>query len=120
MKRIALVEDNPDNRLLIQAILDGRYDVAEYETGAEALEGIRSRRPDLVLLDISLPGMDGREVLGHIRADPALNQVPVMALTAHVVSGGRGAMLREGFDEYMLKPIVDDEVLLDTIDRLIG
>ena len=119
MKRIAVVEDNPDNRLLVRAILEDRYDVSEYETGAAALEGIRADRPHLVLLDISLPGMDGAEVLRHIRADLTLCGLPVVALTAHAMSGDRERFIDAGFDEHIPKPITDEQILLGTIERLL-
>ncbi|MEP6729543.1 MAG: response regulator, partial [bacterium] len=63
MNTVAVVEDNADNRLLLQAILDGLYEVVEYENGVDALAGLSASLPDLVLLDISLPGMDGNEIL---------------------------------------------------------
>jgi two-component system, cell cycle response regulator DivK len=117
--RISVVEDNPDNRLLVEAILEDRYELTEYESGPDALAGFRERRPDLVLLDISLPGMDGTAVLGQIRADPALRDLPVVALTAHAMAGDRDRFLGLGFDAYLAKPITDDQALLDTIDRLL-
>ncbi len=120
MKRIALVEDNADNRLLVQAILEGAYQVEEYESGPEALAGLRAGRPDLVLLDISLPGMDGVEVLREIRGTNALAGLPVVALTAHAMAGDRQKYLGLGFDDYVTKPIVDENVLLTAIARLIG
>jgi two-component system sensor histidine kinase/response regulator len=118
--RIAVVEDNADNRLLVQAILDGRYDVAEYASGRAALAGLRDVRPDLVLLDISLPEMDGAEVLRQIRADRRLRDLPVIALTAHAMAGDRERYLSAGFDEYLTKPIVDEALLLGAIARLLG
>ena len=114
---IALVEDNPDNRLLVQAILDERYDIVEYESGVEALEGLKELVPDLVLLDISLPEMDGTDVLRRMKQDPRLASVPVIALTAHAMAGDRERFLGEGFDEYLTKPIVDNDVLIDAIER---
>lgn len=120
MKRIALVEDNADNRLLVQAILEDSYQVEEYESGAAALAGLGRARPDLVLLDISLPGMDGIEVLREIRAAPSLAGLPVVALTAHAMAGDREKYLGLGFDDYVTKPIVDESVLLAAIGRLIG
>ncbi len=118
MKRtIALVEDNPDNRLLVQAILDDRFDIVEYETGADAVAGIPADPPDLVLLDISLPEMDGTEVLARIREIPELADLPVIALTAHAMAGDRERYLGAGFDDYVTKPIVDEDVLLGAIER---
>ena len=118
MKRIALVEDNADNRLLARAILEELYEIEEYTTGIEALAGLRAKRPDLVLLDISLPEMDGTEVLQHIREDPALASLPVIALTAHAMAGDRSKFLNAGFDAYVTKPIVDEQILLGEIERL--
>src|SRR5215204_1722849 len=79
-RRIAVVEDNPDNRLLVQAILEELYQLTEYASGAEALVGLRQARPDLVLLDVSMPEMDGLDVIGAIRADDGLRGLPVIAL----------------------------------------
>lgn len=119
-RSIALVEDNADNRLLVRAILEDRFDLLDYETGAEALAGFHTAVPDLVLLDISLPGMDGVEILGHLRSDARLARVPVIALTAHAMAGDREKYLAAGFDGYVTKPIIDERVLLDLIDRLLA
>ena len=120
MARLAVVEDNADNRLLLQAILGDEYDLQEYENGIDALKGIADSRPDLVLLDISLPGMDGNEILQRIRADVGLRQLPVIALTAHAMAGDREKFLAAGFDDYITKPIVDETVLFSSIQRLLG
>lgn len=119
MKKIAVVEDNPDNRLLVQVILEPLYEVVEYESGFAALAGLPREKPDLVLLDISLPGMDGSEVLRRLRADPQLQSLPVIALTAHAMSGDRDKYLGAGFNDYVTKPIVDETVLLAAIQRLL-
>ena len=118
--RLALVEDNADNRLLVHALLDDRYAVTDYETGAAALAGIGASRPDLVLLDVSLPELDGTEVLRRLRADPALAGLPVVALTAHAIAGDREKYLALGFDDYVAKPIVDEQLLFDAIARHLG
>jgi two-component system, cell cycle response regulator DivK len=117
--RLALVEDNPDNRLLVQAILEDRYEIDEYENGVVALSGMAERAPDLVLLDISLPEMDGTEVLERMRADEALRDIPVIALTAHAMAGDRERFLSLGFNDYMTKPIVDEEALVGAIEGLL-
>lgn len=118
-KKIMVVEDNPDNRLLVQVILESLYDVTEYESGFTALEALQKEKPDLVLLDVSLPEMDGTEVLRRIRADARLCDLPVIALTAHAMAGDREKYLGAGFDDYVTKPIVDESVLLDAITRLL-
>ena len=119
MKRIAIVEDNRDNRLLLRAIIDDQYELIEYATGRVALDGIRADPPDLILLDISLPEMDGTEVLRRLRSDPSLRRIPAIALTAHAMRGVRERLLAEGFDGYVVKPIVDEGELLETIARLL-
>lgn len=120
LKRIAVVEDNTDNRLLVRAILDDRYLIEEYVSGHDALAGLPHAVPDLVLLDISLPEMDGTEVLRHLRADPALASLPIIALTAHAMAGDREKYIGSGFDDYVTKPILDESVLIDAIDRLLS
>ena len=117
MTTIAVVEDNPDNRLLLRALLGERYDLVEFDNGLDALAGLRASRPDLVLLDISLPGMDGNEILSRIRADERLRPLPVIALTAHAMAGDREKFLAAGFDEYITKPIVDETRLIAAIER---
>ena len=120
MNTVAVVEDNADNRLLLQAILDGLYDVVEYENGVDALAGLAAHLPDLVLLDISLPGMDGNEILARIRADEKLKRLPVIALTAHAMAGDREKYLAAGFNDYITKPIVDESLLLGAMEKWIA
>lgn len=120
MKRIAVVEDNPDNRLLVRVILESLYEVAEYESGFAALAGLQQDKPDLVLLDVSLPEMDGTEVLQRLRADERLRDLPVIALTAHAMTGDREKFIGAGFDDYVTKPIVDETVLLNAIEKLLA
>lgn len=118
--RIAVVEDNPDNRMLVQALLEDRYELSEYETGKEAVEGLPDDMPEVILLDISLPEMDGTEVLEWLRGQDGLKEIPVIALTAHAMSGDREKYLSLGFNEYVTKPIVDEDVLIDAIERCLN
>lgn len=118
--KVAVVEDNPDNRMLVQALLEDRFEISEYETGMEAVEGLPGNVPDLVLLDISLPEMDGTEVLAWIRAQDALKNVPVIALTAHAMAGDRDKYLAAGFNDYVTKPIVDEALLIEAIERCLS
>lgn len=120
MKKVAVVEDNPDNRLLVSVLLEDLYEITEYERGDEALAGIRINRPDVMLLDISLPEMDGSEVLAHIRADESLRTLKVIALTAHASPADRARFLAEGFDDYVTKPITDENVLLAALKKAAG
>lgn len=114
-RRLAVVEDNPDNRLLVRAMLEDFYEIEEYENGPDALAGLRGQKHDLVLLDISLPVMDGTLILREIRQDETLCYLPVIALTAHAMAGDRERYLAAGFDNYVSKPIVDEDLLLDAI-----
>jgi CheY-like chemotaxis protein len=120
MKRIAVVEDNPDNRLLVRAILEDHFEITEYTNGPDALAGLQSDIPAVVLLDISLPAMDGTDVLRHIRETPSIAHLPVVALTAHAMTGDRERYLDMGFDSYVTKPIVDELILIGEINRLLG
>jgi len=117
MTTIAVVEDNADNRLLLQALLADHYDLVEFDNGIDALAGLTASLPDLVLLDISLPGMDGNEILSRIRADAYLRALPVIALTAHAMAGDREKYLSAGFNDYITKPIVDETVLMGAIEH---
>lgn len=118
--KVAVVEDNPDNRMLVQALLEDRYDLTEYETGVEAVAGLPDNVPDVVLLDISLPEMDGTEVLAWMRTQDALRHVPVIALTAHAMAGDREKYLSIGFNDYVTKPIMDEDVLIEAIERCLN
>jgi CheY-like chemotaxis protein len=115
--KIAVIEDNPDNRLLVRVLLEEYYEISEYETGIEAVEGLLADAPDLVLLDISLPEMSGTDVLNWIKDQEGLRTRPVVALTAHAMAGDREKYLAEGFDDYLTKPITDETILLETIAR---
>ncbi|MDZ7780007.1 MAG: response regulator [Gemmatimonadota bacterium] len=116
-RKVAVVEDNPDNRMLVQALLEDQYEISEYESGVQAVEGLVDDGPDLILLDISLPEMDGTEVLAWIREQDGLESVPVIALTAHAMAGDREKYLAAGFNDYVTKPIVDEDVLIAAIER---
>ena len=115
--KVAVVEDNPDNRMLVQALLEDRFEISEYETGMEAVAGLPGNVPDLILLDISLPEMDGTEVLSWIRGQDGLKHLPVIALTAHAMAGDRDKYLAAGFNDYVTKPIVDEALLIEAIER---
>jgi len=106
MKKILLAEDNPVNRELIREILgDCEYDVIEACDGQEALDKLAESTPDLVLLDIQMPVLDGYAVVQRIRDNPQLSKLRVIALTAYAMRGDRERALAAGFDDYMTKPI---------------
>jgi CheY-like chemotaxis protein len=117
MRKVAVVDDNADNRLIIRTILEDQYEIIEFSSGIEAIEGLKKRKPDVVILDISLPEMDGTEILRRLREDVDLNNLPVIALTAHAMVGDREKYLAAGFNDYIAKPILDMNVLFATIQR---
>jgi CheY-like chemotaxis protein len=116
MSVVAVVDDNADSRLLVRAIVGQVHEVREYASGAEALVGFAASPPDLALLDISLPGITGVELLGRLRADPRFARLPAIALTAHATEGHRASYLAAGFDGFVSKPILDEAVLLRAIE----
>jgi CheY-like chemotaxis protein len=118
VKKIAVVDDNPVNRRLIRAILKKEsYEIVEYGTGVEAVQGLADGTSALVLLDISLPDIDGTEVLRQIRLNPALQKLPVIAVTAHALAGDRERFMEAGFDDYLSKPIVDVNEVIKKVAR---
>ena len=106
MTKILLVEDNEMNRdMLSRRLARKGYDVLIATDGAEGLEKSKSDSPDLILMDMSLPVIDGWEATKSIKADPATASIPVIALTAHAMSGDREKALAAGCDDYDTKPI---------------
>src|SRR4029450_10475945 len=108
---ILIVEDNPRNLKLIRDILQFRgYTTLEAETGESGVTLARERQPALILMDVQLPGMDGRAATKALKADPSTQQIPVIAMTAFAMKGDRESLLADGFDGYMSKPIDIKEV----------
>jgi CheY-like chemotaxis protein len=116
---VLVVDDNPHNRELASQLLEDRYTVVTAADGEEALESIAATAPDLVLMDISMPKMDGFEALRRLRANGTTRHLPVVALTAHAIRGDRERMLNAGFDGYVSKPL-DEDVLLSLIELLLA
>ncbi len=120
MKCVFLVEDNQDNADLISDILGSRYHLVHFPSPDKLLAGIKRKTlpmPDLLLLDISLPGMDGVELLHRLRGDPAFQAIPAIALTAHALRHDRERFLAAGFNSYVSKPIVDEDALMDAVAK---
>lgn len=106
MARILIVEDSTDNMTLFQAVLRlAGHDVSGLPDGTDLVPTLLAAPPDLVLLDIQLPGRDGFALLQEIRANRGLRQVPVVALTAHAMAGDEDHALEQGFSGYITKPI---------------
>lgn len=103
---VLIVEDNEKNRKLVRDVLSFHgYRLAEAETGEDGVRLARELRPDLVLMDIQLPGIDGITALGQLRADPATRDIPVIAVTASAMTQDRQKIMAAGFDGYQSKPI---------------
>ena len=118
-KHILVIEDNPDNMDLIEAFLEDDYRLSFAADGQEGLNKTIEEKPDLVLLDISLPKMDGTQVIQEIRKLSDISSTPVIALTAHAMLGDREIFLKQGFDEYLSKPIEDEDILIELIESLL-
>ena len=110
-KTILYVEDNPDNRLLIRRVLtaDG-FEVVEAEDAQAAFQIVETLHPDLILMDINLPEIDGYSLTAQLRQQPHLRKVPIIALTANVMRGDRERTLEAGCDGYIQKPIDIDQI----------
>jgi two-component system cell cycle response regulator DivK len=103
---VLIVEDNPRNLKLVRDVLGhAGYRTMEAATAEEGIALASSCDPDLVLMDIQLPGMDGMEALAHLRADQATADIPVVAVTAFAMKADRERLLRSGFDGYLEKPL---------------
>jgi two-component system, cell cycle response regulator DivK len=120
MAKLLLVEDNPENRdMLSRRLLRRGFELVYAGDGAEAVSLTKEQKPDLVLMDLSLPIMDGWEATRQIKADPSTSTIPIIALTAHAMSGDREKALAAGCNDYDTKP-VDLPRLLGKIDTLLN
>jgi len=112
-KIILCIEDNPENRLLVRRVLEAEgYQVIEADSGVTGLQKAETMAPDLVLMDINLPEIDGYELTHRLKHMPHLAGVPVVAMTANVMKGDREKTLAAGCDGYIQKPIDVDELPL--------
>lgn len=120
MKTILIVEDNEDNRLIYSQYLShAGFRVLEAANGAEGLEVARREHPDIILMDISMPVMDGLTATRHIKADPDLQAIPVVALTAHAMATDEQLAREAGCDAYVSKPVMPKDVRAE-VERWIG
>jgi CheY-like chemotaxis protein len=119
MTKALVAEDNPVNRELLRELLENRgYDVVEAPDGQEALRMIEQTRPDILLMDIGMPILDGFAVIRKIRENPSLAALPVLAVTAYAMQGDRDKVLNAGFDGYLSKPI-NARDLANELERLL-
>lgn len=106
MKKILIADDLAASRELIRTVLDAEgYDIVEASDGAEALDKARYITPDLILLDLHMPSMDGFSVVHELRLDTRFAATPIVALTASAMQGDRERALKAGFTDYIAKPI---------------
>jgi CheY-like chemotaxis protein len=120
MKTVLIAEDNPTNRELLRELLEIRgYTVAEACNGKEALAMVEAALPDILLLDIGMPVLDGFGVVRKLRENPRLSSLPVVAVTAYAMQGDREKIMSSGFDGYLSKP-VNSSSLVHELDRLLA
>jgi two-component system, cell cycle response regulator DivK len=111
-KRVLVVEDQEDNRRILRDLpTSADYEIVEAESGEEALAAAAKQRPDLILMDIQLPIMDGYEATRRIKADPTLTDVPVIAVTSYALSGGEEKARAAGCDDFVPKPYSPRQLL---------
>jgi two-component system, cell cycle response regulator DivK len=119
MKTILIVEDVPLNRDLLVQLLEERYNLLLAEDGTTALEVAAAEKPELILMDLSLPRMDGWEATRRLKADPRLASIPVIVLSAHAMRGDEERARASGCDDFLTKPI-DEDLLYEKLARHLG
>jgi CheY-like chemotaxis protein len=119
-RRILLIEDNAVNRRLAQFLLKSQgYEVWEVTSAPEAFETLKERRPDLILMDVQLPGMDGLTATRQLKADPGTRDIPVLAVTSYAMKGDEAKALAAGCSGYVTKPI-DKTLFLQAVAEALG
>jgi two-component system cell cycle response regulator DivK len=118
-RRILVVEDHEDNRRIVRDLLTANgYELLEAVTGSDGVAMAQAHRPDLILMDIQLPDLDGYEATRRIKADPTLRHIPVIAVTSYALSGDEAIARAAGCDGYVAKPFSPRQ-LLATIRQLL-
>lgn len=116
-KSLLIVDDNPENlKLILMILATGGYELVTAADAPQALRAIEARMPDLILLDLQLPGMDGLELTRRLRATPATQNVPIVAVTAYAMKGDETKARDAGCDGYLVKPI-DKRLLRETVKQ---
>jgi two-component system cell cycle response regulator DivK len=114
-KTILHIEDNFENRILVRRLLQSAsYQVLEAENALQAINYLRTTRPDLILMDINMPDVDGYTLTSKLKTVPGIKQIPIIAITANAMRGDREKSLRAGCDGYIEKPI-DVDTFLDKV-----
>ena len=118
-KRILVVEDHEDNRRILRDLLTSAgYELIEAETGPEGVDMAKVHRPDLILMDLQLPGIDGYEAACRIKAEPALSSVPIVAVTSYALSGDEERAYAAGCTAYISKPYSPRKLLARIREQL--
>ena len=111
-RSILVIEDQEDNRRIVRDLLTSRgFEIIEATDGLAGVEAARQHEPDLILMDIQLPGIDGYEATGRIKAEPALAAIPIIAVTSYALSGDKQKALDAGCNDYVAKPYSPRELL---------
>jgi two-component system, cell cycle response regulator DivK len=111
-KRILLVEDEEDNMQILRDLLTSGYEIDEAENGEMALAAVAKQRPDLILMDIQLPIMDGYEATRRLKADPALRSIPIIAITSYALGEDEARARAAGCDDFVAKPYSPRQLLV--------
>jgi two-component system, cell cycle response regulator DivK len=119
MKKILVVEDVEFNRDLVVQLLEDDYRIITAADGAEGIQLAERERPDLILMDLSLPVIDGWEATRRIKADDALKHIPIIALSAHAMAGDEEKARQSGCDDYLSKPL-DEDLLFAKLVKFLG
>ena len=118
-RTIAVIDQDADSRLIARAVLGGEYAIAEFESAEQAAIGLAMVQPDLIVLDVALPGRDGLFVVEWLRTAPNLKHVPVVAFSAVARPDCEKHFVRAGFSACVGKPLSDERLLLEPVRRLI-
>lgn len=110
-KKILVVDDTEFNRDLVVQLLEDEFELIIAQDGAEGLKQTQAQRPDLILMDLGMPVMDGWEATRKIKADDELKHIPIIAVTSHAMAGDEVEARKAGCDDYLPKPIDEDELL---------
>ncbi len=117
--RVLVIEDHEDNRRIVRDLLTSRgYDIVEAATAADGVQLAIAQRPDLILMDIDLPDIDGYEATRRLKADPALRSIPVVAVTSYALSGDEARAMAAGCEAYVAKPF-SPRALLAKVQELV-